>query len=81
MIIDPLFIVGLVGSVLSLTVFFLNQVDQLSNKSIWYDSINALGAFFLVVYALDQQVWPFVITNAVWFLVSFRDVVITVIRS
>jgi hypothetical protein len=71
---DPLLILGIIGSVLSLWVFFLNQIGTLSAKNIWYDSINALGALFLLIFAIREEVWPFVITNAVWFSVSFIDV-------
>lgn len=71
---DPLFVLGIIGSVLSLLVFFLNQIGKLSAKNIWYDSINALGAVLLLAFAIREEVWPFVITNTVWFLVSFFDV-------
>ncbi len=71
---DPLLVLGIIGSVLSLFVFFLNQIGKLSAKKIWYDSINALGAAFLLAFAIREEVWPFVLTNSVWFLVSFIDV-------
>jgi hypothetical protein len=78
---DPLFVLAIVGSLMSLLVFFLNQIGKLSAKNIWYDSINACGAVFLLLYAVREEAWPFVITNSVWFLVSFIDVIKWVIKK
>lgn len=74
MTVDFLLFVGLVGSVLALIAFFFNQTGRLSVKSSAYDSLNAVSSFLLVVYAYTEHAWPFVLTNTVWFLVSFRDV-------
>lgn len=75
MTIDLLLFMGLVGSVLALIAFYLNQSGKLSVKSFTYDSLNAVSAFLLFIYAYTQEAWPFVLTNTVWFLVSFKDVV------
>lgn len=72
--INPLLYVGFAGSLLVLTAFFLNQTDRISTKSFVYDLVNMVGALFLIAYAYHAGVWPFVLTNTVWFLVSFRDV-------
>ncbi len=80
MLADPLYIFAIIGSSLSVAVFFLNQTGRLSTKNIWYDGANAVGAAFLLAFALRDEIWPFVITNTVWFLVSFVDVVRWVLR-
>lgn len=79
--VDFLLVMGLVGSVLALIAFYLNQTDKLSNKSLWYDGLNAGSAFLLVIYAFTEAAWPFVLTNTVWFLVSFKDVVSTMLKG
>jgi hypothetical protein len=77
---DPFIIIGFAGSVLVLSAFFLNQTDRLSTKSFLYDVVNVVGALFLVLYALHAAAWPFVLTNVVWFLVSFRDVTMSLLK-
>ena len=77
---DPLIFVGFAGSILVLSAFFLNQTDRISTKSLLYDLVNVVGALFLVAYAYQAHAWPFVLTNTVWFLVSFRDVTSTVFK-
>lgn len=74
---DPLLLVGFTGSLLVLSAFFLNQTSRLTVQSPVYDWMNVLGALCLVVYAFHASVWPFVLTNSVWFLVSFRDVTVS----
>lgn len=74
---DSMTILGVIGGVLILAVFLLEQMDKISNKSPWYDGVNALGSAFLLVYAFDAGVWPFVVTNFVWFAFSFKDVLQT----
>jgi hypothetical membrane protein len=81
MTVDFLLLVGLLGSVLALIPFYLNQKGKLSTKSFTYDGLNALSALLLGVYAFLEHAWPFVLTNTVWFLVSFSDVAKVIRRS
>lgn len=72
---QPLEILGVGSAFLVLTAFVLNEYGRLRNDSIWYDGINFIAALGLLVYALLNNVLPFVITNGVWALVSGIDVV------
>ena len=67
-------IIGFVGASLILVAFILNANKRWSNESFKYDLANCLGSLFLVIYGVLSKTWPFVILNAVWFLVSLRDV-------
>jgi hypothetical protein len=73
-------ILGVCGGIIVLSLFVLEQMDKLSNKSLWYDGLNTVGSALLLLYAFDHHVWPFVATNSVWFAFSFRDTLYSVRR-
>ena len=68
-----MFYLGVLGATLILIAFLLDQVRIWRNTYFIYDFINFVGALFLLLYALDGQVWPFVVLNAVWSIVSLKD--------
>ena len=72
---DYIQIIGIVSAVVELSVFVLNQYGKISNENIWYDFINFVCGVGLTVYALSINALPFIITNTIWALVSFGDVV------
>jgi hypothetical protein len=72
---QPLEIVGIGSALLVLAAFVLNEYGELSSESIWYDGINLVASLGLFIYASVNHVWPFVLTNGVWALVSGIDVV------
>lgn len=67
-------IIGFTGALLILFGFLLNQVNVLKTSNVFYDFINFLGSFLLLIYALILQSVPFVIVNTVWALFSLKDV-------
>ena len=67
-------IIGITGAVLILLGFLLNQINVLKTSNVFYDFINFLGSFLLLIYALILQSVPFVIVNTVWALFSLKDV-------
>ena len=71
-----LILLGSIGATLSLAAFMLNQIDRLTNDSIVYDLMNAFAGLLLFIYALILGAIPFMIINAVWGIVSFRDVLL-----
>ncbi len=73
---DIITIIGTLGAAIILIFFLLNQFKVVSIDNIWYDSGNALGSGVLIVYAYLLDSVPFLILNAIWFLFSFRDVII-----
>lgn len=68
-------LIGILGAAIILVFFILNQSGKLSRDSWQYDLGNVVGSGFLVGYALLIDSWPFVILNAVWLLVSLKDLI------
>lgn len=73
-------ILGIASAGLLLFAFVANEWGKLSSESIWYDLLNFLSALGLFAYAYHLGAVPFMITNAVWGLVSGVDVVKDVLR-
>jgi TRAP-type uncharacterized transport system fused permease subunit len=68
-------IIGIIGASLILIAFTANQLGHWKTDSKKYDSVNALGALFLMIYSYLISSYPFLILNTIWFLVAFRDVI------
>ncbi len=77
---DPIELVGIASAALLLFAFIANEWGKLSSESIWYDLFNCLSALGLFVYAYHLGAVPFMVTNAVWGLVSGVDVMKDVFR-
>lgn len=76
----PVEILGIASAGLLLFAFVANEWGKLSSESIWYDLCNFLSALGLFAYAYHLGAVPFMITNAVWGLVSGADVVKDLLR-
>ncbi|MCK4967535.1 MAG: hypothetical protein KAS12_00645 [Candidatus Aenigmarchaeota archaeon] len=64
-------ILGIAGMALILIAFVLDETDgPIDRDSISYNSLNIAGAFLLLYYAYAIDSIPFLILNAVWFLVA-----------
>jgi len=64
-------ILGIGGTVFILTAFVLDEFyKKFRQDSIQYNLINIIGSGLLLIYGLFLQAWPFVILNAVWFIVA-----------
>lgn len=70
----PIEILGIGSALLALVAFVGNEYGKLKAEYFWYDALNFLSAFGLFVYAYDQWVVPFMLTNSVWAFVSGIDV-------
>ena len=70
---EPLELLGIGSALLVLSAFVLNEYGKLSSESVWYDGVNFVASLGLLWYAASNHVWPFVITNSVWALVSGID--------
>ncbi len=68
-------LLGIASAGLLLFAFVANEWGKLSSESIWYDLFNFLSALGLFAYAYHLGALPFMVTNAVWGLVSGVDVV------
>ncbi len=72
---DPLSLFGSLGALLLLIAFGLNQTHIWNEDAIIYDLTNFFGGLILVIYAALISSFPFMILNAVWTLVSLRDLI------
>lgn len=68
-------ILGIASAFLVLSAFVANEYGNLTTESFWYDFINFISAVGLGYYAYSIGAIPFIITNAVWGLVSGIDVI------
>lgn len=66
-------IIGLTGMALILFAFLMNQIHKWKAEYPVYDIINIIGSALLITYSLLIKSWPFLILNAVWFVVSIRE--------
>jgi len=66
---------GLLGSILILIGFILNEFGKLLATNWRYDMLNAIGGGLLLAYAIQDRAWPFVLLNGVWTLVALRDLI------
>ena len=71
---SPIEILGIGSALLALLAFVGNEYGFMRATSFWYDALNFLTAIGLLIYAADQNVIPFMLTNSVWALVSGIDV-------
>jgi hypothetical protein len=72
---DFLTLFGVIGTMLILFAFFMNQSGRWKASSRRYDIVNMIGSLILVIFALETNSLPFLILNSVWFAIAFRDVV------
>jgi hypothetical protein len=67
--------IGIIGALIILIFFGLQQVHKISADDWRYDLGNFIGAILLVLYAVMIVSWPFGILNTVWAFVALRDLI------
>ncbi len=78
----PPVIIGSIGVALLLIAFGLNLVRRLSERSVWYLSMNIVGALMAAWYAWAGGALPFVILEVVWaFTALVRLILVLIPRS
>ena len=69
-------VLGIIGMALILLAFVLNETKKsINTDTIEYNLINAVGSLFLLYYAYATNSIPFIVLNAVWFLVANLKIV------
>jgi len=71
---NPIEILGVLSALMTLSAFVANEWGKLSAESFTYDALNFLAAIGLFTYAYHLDAVPFLLTNAVWGIVSGVDV-------
>lgn len=69
-------ILGIIGALIILIAFILNETNRWKNNGWQYDATNFVGSILLIIYAILLHSIPFFILNAVWAAVSFRDLIL-----
>jgi hypothetical protein len=72
---DVLEILGIGSALMALYAFVGLEFGKLRARSFNYDLLNLIASVGLFIYAFRTGVVPFMLTNAVWGLVSGLDVV------
>jgi hypothetical protein len=67
--------IGIIGMLLILFAFFMNQKHKWSVDTYYFDLFNFLGAYLLGIYAVLIGSVPFLILQVVWALISLKDVI------
>lgn len=73
---DKYLILGVIGAGLILLAFTMNEFNKWNSKDLIYDYTNLIGSILLLIYAISDVVWPFIILNSVWAIVSLKDIII-----
>ena len=64
-------ILGIVGMLLILIAFILNEVNSKYNEdSVFNNVLNIIGSALLIYYAFVLAGWPFLVLNLVWLSVA-----------
>ena len=71
---QPMEILGIGSALLALVAFAGNEYHFMRANSFWYDALNFLSALGLFIYAYQEWVVPFMITNSAWAFVSGVDI-------
>ena len=66
--------IGILGAIIILFFFALNQFNKIKNNSIYYDFGNFFGSIFLVFFAIKTNSIPFILLNTIWALISIKDI-------
>jgi len=68
-------LIGSLGAATILIAFTMNQTHQWKDNDLIYDVFNFFGGVLLLISGIMIRGWPFVALNAIWSLVSLRDIV------
>lgn len=65
-------LVGFLGASLILLGFYRVSIGRWTNKSLWYELDNLMGAGLLVFYQIHTGAYVTVVLNTIWVIVAFR---------
>lgn len=74
-------IIQMIGSILILIVFALNQFQVISSTNKYYLLGNILGSACLAYDAFHHQQWGFVLLEGIWTLVSFISLIRELVKK
>lgn len=62
--------IGWIGAMFSLIGFSLNSLNLVSSQSIEYLSLNVLGCFLLIIYAIHKKAHASWVLNSIWIIMT-----------
>ena len=74
-------IIGIIGALIILYAFVMNQLSKISIDDFQFDFLNFLGSALLVWYAIEINAIPFMIINGIWGLLSLKDLTLWLFKK
>jgi hypothetical protein len=72
---------GIVGDILTILMYFLLQINYISSKNIMYSFVNFVGSVLIVISLLYKWNLPSFIINFFWAILSLLGVFISLKRK
>ena len=63
-------IIGWIGMVLIMVAYFLISFDIVTVHNIWFQLLNIVGSFGLVLVAFGRRGWQPMVLNIIWILIA-----------
>lgn len=67
-------VIGSVGAALILFGFYRTSIGRWTNRSMWYELDNLVGASLLIIYQLHIKNYISLVLEVVWAIVAFKGV-------
>lgn len=68
-------VVGWIGMVLILAAYFLVSFEILTVSNIWFQLMNIVGSFGLVLVASARRDWQPMVLNIIWILIGIAAII------
>ncbi|NCP67672.1 hypothetical protein GW756_05380 [bacterium] len=78
---DYIYFFGAIGSAMMLAAFFLKNLGDLDDNTIYDEVMNLLGSTFLIIYTWDLNAWPLFIMFTIWAVWSAKVLVEKTIKK
>lgn len=63
-------IIGWIGMILILVAYFLISFDIVTVHNIWFQLLNIIGSFGLVLVAFGRRDWQPMVLNIIWIFIA-----------
>ncbi len=72
---DTATIIGILGTAILVFTFILNENHKLNVDDLTFDFLHLFGSIFLIIYAIEVEIYLFVVLNGIAAFVSLNDVI------
>jgi hypothetical protein len=63
-------IIGWIGAVCILWAYYLISSGKVTNKSLFFQWLNFVGAILLIVYTVSLKAYPSAFVNIIWLIIA-----------